>query len=105
MKQDKWLNCSDSEQMLNFIGAKLSDHHLRKFSVACYRQIEQYLTDEARLVIEAIEAEINGQPDPDAFKVACGMLATEVFEPSNSSSPGGVIDSYVFVVPREPPAL
>jgi hypothetical protein len=104
MNQDEWVNCSDPKRMLNFLGEQLNDRQLKQLSVACYRKIDRYLTDEARMVVELIEAEVNGKPDPVAFKAACGVLASEVFDSSSSSSTGGVINSYVFVL-TEPPAM
>jgi hypothetical protein len=104
MNESEWMNCTDPKEMLKSVGTKLNEHQLKKFSLACYHQIEQFLTDEAKMVIEAVELEVNGKPDPAAFRIACSALKTEIFDSSNSSTLGGIINDYVLAL-TEPPAL
>jgi hypothetical protein len=103
MNQSEWLSCTNPKEMLEFLSGRLSDRQLKQFSVACYRQINPYLTEEAKRVIEALEAEINGDPDPAVFASASAALESEVFDSSRNTL-GGIISNYVLVL-TEPPAL
>ena len=103
MNEIEWKSCTNPAVMLEFSGSRMADRQLKKFSVACYHQIEQYLTEEAKQVVAAVEAEVKGNPDPAAFVSACTALEFEVFD-SSSSTLGGIINNYVLVL-TEPPAL
>jgi hypothetical protein len=104
MNQSEWSSCTDPKVMLQSLGMQLNDRQLKQFCVACYHQIESYLTDEARRVVVAIEAEVNGCPDSIAFKAACGALETDIFDPESSSTLGGILNDYVLAL-TDPPAL
>jgi hypothetical protein len=103
MNESEWIHCTNPIPMLELLGSRMSDRQLKQFSVACYRQINPYLTEEAKRVIEALEAEINGDPDPAVFASASAALESEVFDSSRNTL-GGIISNYVLVL-TEPPAL
>ncbi len=103
MNQTEWENCTNPVPMLEFWGNRMSDLQLKQFSVACYWQIQHYLSDEAKQVVEAVEAEVNGNPDPAAFVSACNALESDVFDASTNTL-DGIVSNYVIVL-TEPPAL
>jgi hypothetical protein len=84
--------------MLETFAGQISDHQLKRFSVACYHQIQQLLTDEASAAIKAFEADIDGKIDSDALSDAKGLLESEIFDSSSSGTIGGIVSDYVLML-------
>jgi hypothetical protein len=95
MNQDEWLACNDPRVMLDAMASRISDRQLKLFSVACYDQIQQFLTEEAKPAVEAFKADIDGKIEPDALTAAEELLESELFDPSSSGTRGGIISAYV----------
>jgi hypothetical protein len=98
MNQSEWLNCIDPKVMIEASASQMSDHQLKKFSVACHHEIQSLLTDEAKAAVKAFEADIDGKIDPDALSSAKGLLESEVFDSSSSGTIGGIVSDYVLML-------
>lgn len=98
MNQSEWLSCNDPRAMLKVFAGQMSDRQLKLFSVACYHQIQQLLTDEASAAIKAFEADIDGKTDPEALSNAKGLLESEIFDSSSSGTIGGIVSDYVLML-------
>ena len=98
MNQSEWLSCTDPRAMLEAFAAQMSDHQLKKFSVACYDEIQPLLTDEAKAAVEAFEADVDGKIDADALANAKGLLESEVFDSGSSGTIGGIVSDYVLML-------
>lgn len=97
MNQSEWLKCPDPRAMLDAFATQMSDYQLKRFSVACCHQLQQFFTEEAIAAIKAFEADIDGQITPDALANAKGLLESEVFDSSSSGTIGGMVSSYVLM--------
>jgi hypothetical protein len=65
MTEAEWLNCSNPENMLEFLHGRTSDRKLRLFAIACCRRIEHLLAREpirwGRKAVEVWERFLEGQ--------------------------------------------
>jgi hypothetical protein len=98
MNQSEWLSCDNPRLMVEAFAARMSDHQLKKFSMACYYEIEPLLTDEAKSAVKAFEADTDGAIDPNALSSAKGLLESEVFDSSSSGTIGGIVSEYVLML-------
>jgi hypothetical protein len=98
MNQDEWLACNDPRVMLDAMASRIGDRQLKLFSVACYYQIEDFLSNEARSAVEAFKADVDGKIEPDALSKAEGMLESELLDPGSSGTLGGIVNTYVLML-------
>jgi hypothetical protein len=98
MNQDEWLACNDPRVMLDAMDNQISERQLKIFSVACYDQIQQFLSEEARPAVEAFKADIDGKIEPDALTASVDLLESELFDSSSSGTLGGIISDYVLML-------
>jgi hypothetical protein len=95
MNQDEWLACNDPRVMLDAMASRISDRQLKIFSVACYDQIQQFLSEEAKAAVKALKADINGEIESNALTAAEELLESELFDSGSSGTRGGIISAYV----------
>jgi hypothetical protein len=98
MNQTEWLSCTDPKLMIGTFFNHMSDYQLKKFSVACYYEINSLLTDEAKAAVKAFEADIDGNIAPEVLSSAKGLLESEVFDSSSSGTIGGIVSDYVLML-------
>lgn len=98
MNQDEWLVCNDPKLMLEGMASRISDRQLKLFSVACYYQIEDFLSREARSAVEVFKADIEGKIEQGALSKAEGMLESELLDPGSSGTLGGIVNTYVLML-------
>src|SRR5262245_60524838 len=83
MTPDEWNNCTDPDQMLEFLRASstVSDRKFRLFAVACCRRIWHLIPEgEFRAVVEAAERYADGcasERELDAAAEAAAAVATD----------------------------
>ena len=93
MKEIEWSSCPNPKAMLEFLGNRISDRHLKQFSVTCYEHIQEFLTEEAKAAVKAFAADIDNQIDSEALLNAVELLESEMFDPSSSGTIGGILNS------------
>jgi len=70
MTETEWLECDDSEAMLEFIRPKATKRKLRLFAAACFRRLTHLLSDDRQqTAIEMLE------DSPDATEFQTGVVA------------------------------
>jgi hypothetical protein len=71
MTEAEWLECTDPQKMLEFLGGKASERKFRLFSVACCRRIWHFLIDErSKEMVEVVEQFVDGNNDQAAMEKA-----------------------------------
>jgi hypothetical protein len=84
--------------MLDAMRSRISDRQLKLFSVACYYQIQDFLSEEAKPAVEAFKSSIDGKIEPDVLSKAEGMLESELFDSNSSGTLGGIVNTYVLML-------
>jgi hypothetical protein len=65
VNETEWLECTESEKMLELLRSKASDRKLRLFVCACCRRVWHQLFDkQSRRAVEVAERLADGQADP-----------------------------------------
>ena len=96
MTEREWLECTDPEPMLEYLGANdlLSDRKQRLFDCACVRRIWHLLLNETgRKAVEIAEKFADGQATKEELREAQG-IALAAADAQATLSPPGTPDSY-----------
>jgi hypothetical protein len=79
MTEAEWLNCTNPEQMLEFLRGKASNRKLRLFAVACCRRIWHLLDGWSQNLVEVSEQFVDGSVGNTAMSFASN-LNDDVFQ-------------------------
>ena len=83
MTEQKWLDCVDFGQMLDFLHGKVSDRKLRLFACACCYHSWDVIDANARRIVALVEEAVDGQTGLAAVKKHLPKLSLDIlgFEP------------------------
>lgn len=96
MSEQEWLECDNSEVMLEFVRSKASKRKLQLFAGACFRRLVYLLPDQRQLkAIEALENVSEGAELPPGVgnRVRMPCLPARIAWAGNARTPMTPISS------------
>jgi hypothetical protein len=106
MSEDTEVPYFNPRPLLESLTVGLTDRQLKTFAIACYahQRMEPYLSDEAKVVLELMQAELDGEKTVISRDGALEALKTEaVFSSFEPYALAGVVSLHVISLLEETP--